>query len=241
MPFTSHECRWFFPEPPLADKTRIIERFAEAGGWPRIECVVRPTWPDAWRCDRYVWLPSGAVPDDVDMGIKLRDERPVGGSLRLEYKARTSSLGALELAPDVVGIVERWSKWSYAAEGVPEALLAPLRGGAGVELAKMRLVRRVRLDANRGDEEIPAGANDPFPDRTLSLELARIRTPSGAEHWSLGLEAAPPDAGMHADVPRAAGPFLAGMSEVLDLTSATSASYPAWLARLAGDEDSGRT
>lgn len=233
MPFASHECRWFWPgRLDGAHEERIVGRFIAAGGWARAAGVVPPRWPDAWRTDRYLCLPAGAASADVDLGIKLRDERPIGGGLRLEYKARTASLGVVVFTPDAVGVVERWAKWSYAAGDVPPALVAPLASGElGIEVEKTRIVRRVRMDPRAGEEEIPWVPAAPAG-RALSVELAKIRTRSHGEHWSLGLEATPPDASMADDFRRAASPFLADLADALALTRSASSSYPAWLARL---------
>jgi len=233
VPFASHECRWFWPgRLDGAERERIVGRFLAAGGWSRAAGVELPRWPDAWRTDRYVCLPSGVAPADVDLGIKLRDERRLGGGLRLEYKARTASLGVVAFAPGAAGIVERWTKWSYAAGDVPPGLVAPLASGElGIEVEKTRIVRHVRLDPLAGEEEIPWEPAAPAG-RVMSVELARIRTRSHGEHWSIGLEASPPDPSMTEDFPRVASPFLTDLADVLALTPKASSSYPAWLVRI---------
>ncbi len=234
MRFASHECRWFF-EGPLAGarEVEIVDAFRGAGGWPVEVEVPRPEWPEAWRRDRYVCLPVRVDPREVDMGIKLRDERASGGGVRLEYKARTSIPGPVGFDTNAVGIVERWLKWSYADAEVPGSLLAPfVTGEIGLGVEKIRMLRKIRFDAGDRDEEIaPSGAGS-FVDRGLTIELARIRTEAYGEHWSLGFEAYPPDPEMHEDFVRNVRAFAAGLPPAFVLTAERSMSYPEWLSRL---------
>jgi hypothetical protein len=154
MRLASHECRWFFTGTPGQD---VVERFIAAGNWKRKLEIPRPTWPEKWRDDRYEFLARGVAAQVVDFGIKLRDERVYGKALKFEYKARTSVLGAVRLAPDATGIVERWIKWSYQDDEVPSALWRPFEDGElGTLVQKKRLLRKIRLDAADEDEEVPA-------------------------------------------------------------------------------------
>lgn len=236
MRFTSHECRWFFRGSLDPEKSNeVVERFKTAGGWKKNAKIVEPRWPGEWREDRYEFLGKGVEPQRVDFGIKIRDERPYGKPLKIEYKARTSSFGPVRLAPRATGIVERWMKWSYEEETVPAALWRPFEAGEmGTLLRKKRMLRKIRLDAFDNDEEIPVEGPGSYVDRGLSIELTRILLDNREEHWTIGFEAFPHDTEMHEDFFRNAEVFLTDFADVADLAQTNSMSYPEWLCALKG-------
>lgn len=241
MRFSSHECRWFFSGA-LPEEDEIVERFQVAGGWPKAGGVEPPAWPAEWRVDRYVCLPQGGEPADADLGIKLRDERALGRPLRLEFKGRTGSLGRVDLADGVVGLVEQWVKWSYEGPSVPEPLWSAFGPAAGGEASgignpvtavhKKRLLRGIRIDPDGGGEEVDMTGPVSLA-RGAGVELTRVRA-EGVDAWTLGVEAFPADDAIHRQLLPIISPFLADLGRIVDLELERSMSYPAWLARRAG-------
>lgn len=163
----------------------------------------RPT-VEPWREDRYLVLPGVA-----DMGIKAR-----GG--RIEIKGRTAELGSHSVAPGIEGVAERWCKWSYQA-GFEDAF----RGAATILVAKARAQRHFLFD---GDGARQTAARDLT--RGFSIELTRLRL-GGADHWTLGIEAAPDDAALLTDLLRTLPDLLDSFPRALP--AACAKSYPAWL------------
>ncbi len=235
MRLASHECRWFFEgalEGALEEK--VAGRFRSAGGWTQRAELEPPEWPTDWREDRYLVLPSGGAPDEADLGIKWRDEMVDGNRRqRLEYKGRTSAIGPVSLGAGAIGTIEQWVKWSYKGEEVPPSALAPfLEGRVGVLVRKIRLQRKLRLDAFDHDEEVPTTGPGSFVDRGMFVELTKIRTEGHGEHWTFGFEAFPQDTEIHEDFRRNARRYLEEFADVGDFSEVRSMSYPEWLARL---------
>jgi hypothetical protein len=78
----------------------------------------------------------------------------------------------------------------------------------------------------------PGGAVEETPQRDLarrgfSIELTRLRLPIAAEHWSLGIEAAPDDPALLPDLLGALQDVLQGFPA--PLPRKRSQSYPRWL------------
>lgn len=165
-----------------------------------------------WREDRYLLLPGVA-----DMGIKEREGR-------LEIKGRLAKLGVHAIAPEIEGVAERWCKWSYGA-AVAESF--PRNGP--IVVGKERVQKHFLLEPG---ERAQATTQRDLARRGFSIELTRIRL-AGGDHWSLGIEAAPDDPALLADLVRALGDILQGFP--LPLPRSCSRSYPAWLARLGPD------
>jgi hypothetical protein len=164
-----------------------------------------------WREDRYLVLPGVA-----DLGIKQR-------AGKLEIKGRLAALGVHAIASEVEGAAERWCKWSYDA-----AVAERFGGHAAIVVGKARVQKHFLLEPGGGTRE--TAQRDPDR-RGFSLELTQIRHPAGGDHWSLGIEAAPDDANLLADLLRALRDALRGLP--VPLPRARSQSYPAWLLEMA--------
>jgi hypothetical protein len=162
----------------------------------------------AQREDRYLILPGVA-----DMGIKHRDGR-------LEIKGRIAKLGNHAIAPEIEGVAERWCKWSY---GAPIAERLDGFRGDFIVVSKARVQRHLLLDSEGRTQR--TGQRD-LTQRGFSLELTRIRL-RGGDHWSLGVEAAPDDPDLLANLVHALGEVLRGFPMPLPRT--LSRSYPRWL------------
>jgi hypothetical protein len=169
----------------------------------------RPRAAPAWREDRYL------LPGVADMGIKEREGR-------LEIKGRTAKLGAHAPTPEIEGNAERWCKWTYGA-----AVAERFRGQHAVVVGKGRVQKHFLLEPGGPAR---ATAQRDVALRGFSLELTRIRLDAGGDYWSLGIEAAPDDGTLLADLLRALADILQEFP--IPLPRARSQSYPRWLARL---------
>jgi hypothetical protein len=179
-----------------------VERWLQSGG---------DTTAPTSREDRYLTLPGV-----VDMGIKQREGR-------VDIKGRLAVLGFHAIAPEIEGVAERWCKWTY------DAAIADRLGcfqGDVIVVGKSRVQRYFLLDSDGRTQRTVQ--RDPTQ-RGFSLELTRIRL-AGGEHWSLGVEAAPDDPDLLANLLHALGEVLRGFP--VTLPRERSMSYPAWLARL---------
>jgi hypothetical protein len=165
----------------------------------------------AWRQDRYLILPGVA-----DLGIKQR-------AGKLEIKGCLAALGVHAIASEVEGAAERWCKWSYDA-----VVAERFRGPAEIVLGKARVQKHFLLEPGGRTRE--TAQRDPGR-RGFSLELTQIRHPEAGDHWSLGIEAAPDDANLLADLLRALRDALRSLP--VPLPRARSQSYPAWLLAMA--------
>jgi hypothetical protein len=121
-------------------------------------------------------------------------------------------------------MLERWCKWSYDAAAAPSLSLS---GQEAIAVGKQRVQRHFLLEPS--EREMPR--RDPAS-RGFSLELTRLRC-RGAAYWTIGIEAAPDDPSLAADLLRAGRGLLQGFPNSLPLER--SRSYPAWLAGLPAD------
>lgn len=193
-PWLSLEVRWFL----AGEAPDEIEAWFNSDERPGERVDPR----DTWRRDRYLILA-----DQIDMGIKWRDDPSVAEDPRLEFKGRIEEVGPARLGDGCDGVLERWVKWSCAAESA-SALQDVFRSGRDIiEVGKQRCIRHV--------------------DDHLHAELTRIDV-DGERHWTLGFEAwearpASPDA------------FATAVERFLEawpgprLTVGSSWGYPAWL------------
>ena len=158
MCFASCECRWFF-EGDVDDE--VVDWFRARRPWKRSYDLEPLEWPERARVDRYLWIPN-----NHDVGIKWRGD-PVGGeSDRLEIKGRVASLGLHTLAPGVTGVVERWIKWACGGEAVQASRV--------IDVEKRRILRKVRLDPETADIEVPVTGAGSHVERGLQIELTRL-------------------------------------------------------------------
>ncbi|MBO6936818.1 MAG: hypothetical protein JJ863_17745 [Deltaproteobacteria bacterium] len=167
------------------------------------------------RIDRYYVDPAR-----LDIGTKERveaDKPP-----KFEVKYRTGVIHGFEVAPGVVGDLERWQKLSIPLNG--NALDPDHRWVADTE--KKRRLRKFEFDGDSVTEVSPtarpaAGCGLEFTEVT-----ARVAGRPSVEVVTLGVEAF-----------GAAGDLLRALTAVVNdvvsgavvLTGAASASYPAWL------------
>jgi hypothetical protein len=203
MPLITCEMRWLLD----GALPQEAERWFQRGREPAVPVK---------RKDCYLLLPGVA-----DMGIKEREGR-------LEIKGRLAALGTHALAPEVEGVAERWCKWSYEAAAIEVRCFQ----GPAIVVAKARAQRHFLLEPGGRSQ---ASARRDLAQRGFSVEITRIRLGAAGDdsHWSLGIEAAPDDAAMLADLLQAMPGVLRDFP--MALPRQHSLSYPEWLARLALD------
>jgi hypothetical protein len=215
-PLASHEVRWFF-EGSSADHAGMRKWFEAADPFRKGPGVGAPIWKGRLDDHPDVYL---LIPGADDMGIKWREGE-------LQVKGRVSNLGVHLFCGRHLGHVERWVKWSYS--NLPDAYKRIVTGEPGssaltAAVQKTRALRKVRLDTMTGAaEEVDAGT---FVDRGLNAELTDLKI-GGKSYCSLGFEAFPDDAAMHAAFSQAVATFLEGLAQ--DLGADRSQSYPQWL------------
>lgn len=214
MRFASCECRWFF-EGDVDDE--VVVWFRERRPWER-SCDLEPLeWPERARVDRYLWIPN-----NHDVGIKWRGDPVEGEAERLEIKGRVASLGSHTLAPGVTGVVERWIKWACSGEA--------MRASHLIDVEKRRILRKVRLDPEAADIEVPVTGAGFHVERGLQIELTRLSV-AGVTHWTLSFEGFPDSPDLREPFVRSVSLFLRKLPDALNLSSEVSFSYPEWLAR----------
>lgn len=190
----SFEVRWFLPE-----------CAPELGG---LEAMFPDEEPEE-RVDDY--LRTGR--DDV--GFKVRDaDRP---TVKVETKFLVGSLGALPLAPDVTGAIERWQKLSVALSD-PNIK----RQGEWVRLTKSRRLRKFEY-ADGALRPVPANGR---VGAGCGFELTRLG--GDRRGWTVGLEAfGPPATALVILQETCRAVFTDKAAARLDAEA--SRSYPGWL------------
>jgi hypothetical protein len=214
MRFASCECRWFF-EGDVDDQ--VVDWYRERRPWKRSYDLGPLEWPKRARVDRYL-----RIPNNRDVGIKWRGEPVEGEGERFEIKGRVASLGAQTLAPGVTGVVERWIKWACSGEAMHASNL--------IDVEKRRLLRKVRLDPQAADIEVPVMGAGSRVERGLQIELTRLSV-AGVAHWTLSFEGFPDSSDLREPLIRSVSLFLRELPDALKLSSEVSFSYPEWLAR----------
>jgi hypothetical protein len=203
MSWTTVEVRWFYPG---VAPERVATWFTQDDG----ATEVQPP-----RVDRYLRL----VGRD-GLGIKLREGR-------IEIKQRHASTSTA-LASEVVGLVERWTKWGYGLAEEADNDRTAEQDAAWVSVEKRRWVRTYRI-ADDGAIELTSRSLT-TPRRECSAELARVEI-EGQAWWTLGFEAAGDEATLRTTLETVARHVLADMAPpALDL--AHSYGYPRWLRSL---------
>ena len=203
------EARWFIPET-LPDA--VLDWFSagqalESGGVQVHEYLL---FPD---CD--------------SVGVKLREGR-------LEIKARQGTSQPLRHSPGIKGRTEQWLKWSLADEGLQALDQALHQSGPWLKVRKERFLRR--FSAERGRLMEVTTRQGPLPAVGCNIEVTRIDVDANPRFWfSLGLEAFGPATVTVRILDDALVLFFNehGCVPGTTLSEYESASYPAWLAKLA--------
>jgi hypothetical protein len=169
-------------------------------------------------------------PRSPELGLKQRCEP--GKPAKLELKLRTGALGAVALAPGVLGELERWTKLSLSS-GAPEIAAHP----QSIAVSKRRKLRKLSFCAGEA-AEVPSSER---PDAGCSVELTRIEASRGAGRivaHTFGLEAFGAESELLGALEASAHRLFAERPG-LRLEAASSSGYPSWLSRLAFNSDVG--
>ena len=189
------EVRWFFRGGLPAE---VEDWYLSAVG----EAQSQPARIDAY-------LP---LPDDDTLGVKLRE----GG---LEVKRRVKDHGLVQFSPEVVGKLEHWQKWQFAAE--KRFSDSP---HDWIEVWKQRWLRVCDCDADAVRVIEPG---EVFPSQGCSWELTQVRV-GNARWWSMGFEAFGADEGLDRLLTLTAQGLLSTAAPIKFMAE-HSKSYPAWL------------
>lgn len=195
----SAEVRWFLEGQP--DAGRVRRWFGDSSS-------------EGERVDWY--LSSGRS----DLGFKARLVK--GAPAKVETKYLLGAIGAVELAPGIVGNVERWQKLSLELDD-PELR----RRGRWIEVRKDRILLKFAWEDGKlspaisRETRIPAGAG---------FELTTVWGDPKVSGYSIGVEAFGPSAQLLRIV-QATCSTVFGQAPDLTLPEALSLSYPAWLAK----------
>jgi hypothetical protein len=197
----SLEVRWFLP--PDSTASAVLETWFKSAA------------EDGARTDHY--LATGRH----DLGFKARivADQPA----KVETKYLLGSLGVVELAPEMFGELQRWTKLSLEIE---DAKLQ--RAGAWLAVMKKRRLRKYAVTLTSAATEVLVTER---PDVGCGVELTRLEYTSNAikrVEWTFGLEAfGPKEQLLH--VLQAVCRAIASGSALPELRAEWTASYPSWL------------
>jgi len=166
-------------------------------------------------------------PDCDSVGVKLRDGR-------LEIKAMRGASQPLSANCGINGRKEQWVKWSFASEALQALNPALHQSGHWLKVRKERFLRR--FSAERGPLREVTVKQEPFPLVGSTIEVTRIEVDANPRFWfSLGLEAFGPTTVAARILEDTLGLFFNEHGSIpgTTLSEYESASYPAWLTKLA--------
>jgi len=195
----SVEVRWF-----LQDESATAELLK---WFEKIE-------PERLRRDRYLLTGRGEI------GFKARI--PEREPAKVETKYLLGSLGPVELAPRVVGIVERWQKLSLVLE---DSELE--KQGQWVAVDKVRLLRKFAWAKDGLNEVSPTD----HPDAGAGFELTKLGGEPRLKGYTLGVEAFGPSTQLLTILQSVCRTVFSERPD-LHFDQEASMSYPAWLLRL---------
>ena len=204
--FVTTEVRWFFegPLPP-----RVLAWFQRVGQKPQEQTP---------RVDYYLDLG-----EQGDLGIKLREGR-------IEIKQREAHHGAVQLGPQVAGIMERWRKWSWSrGDSELEPAQHWMSPPAWVGVRKKRWLLVYQTGFEDGVSRAPEGS---VIEQGCQVELSRIQT-QGQSNWSLSLEGFGGETAGSKALLAVAVHLFSREAIDLPLCASNSYGYPQWLTQRA--------
>ena len=204
----SLEARWFM--------TREQSAAAELQKW------FASTPDEGERTDHYL------ITNCNDLSFKARLE--AGKPTKVETKHLVGSLGVVELAPLMVGELQRWTKLSLA---INDPVLK--QHGGWLEVKKTRRLRKfaVSMTPVLVAKEVAAKT---FVPTGCGVELTRLEYQIADRphaEWTFGLEAFGPKTQL-LDVLRAAVGSITAQAGLPTLRAAWTSSYASWLLALPG-------
>lgn len=203
--FSTLEVRWFYDGAIPPD---VLAWFQRGGKQPAAP---------GHRVDHYFCLVEGD-----SLGIKVREGR-------MEVKQRRHTYRVVRLHERVAGVMESWSKWSFAlaaSEQDPASPLAPAQAWAAVE--KKRWLRRYRTTS---DGQIVAVSAREYPPAGCDWELTEVGV-GGKTWWTVAFEAFGMESTQQETLNQVAGYILLA-AEPPDLDAEHSCGYPGWLGPVA--------
>jgi hypothetical protein len=206
----SLEARWFVREESAA--AALQEWFAS-------------TPDEGERADPYLTTAR----NDLSFKARLAAGKPT----KVEAKYLIGSLGLVDLAPQMTGELQRWTKLSLALND-PELK----QHGAWLEVKKTRQLRKFAVSVTPVlvAKEVAA---DAFVPMGCGVELTRLEyqiadTPRA--EWTFGLEAFGPKTQL-LDVLRTTVGWITAQAGLPALRAAWTSSYASWLLSVLGDKE----
>jgi hypothetical protein len=166
--------------------------------------------------------------DRNDLSFKAR--LAAGKPTKVETKYLVGSLGVVDLAPQMTGELQRWTKLSLVLDD-PELK----QHGAWVEVKKTRQLRKFAISMTPVlvAKEVAADAFVPIG---CGIELTRLKyqiADTSRAEWTFGLEAFGPKTQL-LDVLRATVDSITVQGGLPALRAAWTSSYASWLRALPG-------
>ncbi len=195
------EVRWFFTgELPVAARDWFCQD-------------ARPPEAQPARVDHYLPLADAAL------GVKVREGR-------VEIKQRQSAPRRERYHAEAVGYAARWAKWSFGMTADANSLVSLATARATwIAVRKRRWSRQYRIADYGTLSAVPA---DKVVAWGCDVELTAVEI-AGIACWTLGFEAAGPDATLDKTLRRVAGHVFAQTPPPFPLMLEAAHSYPAWL------------
>jgi len=199
----SLEVRWFLPPD---SKTSAA-----------LDAWFKSTPEEGTRIDHY--LATGR--DDLGFKARIAADQPT----KVETKYLLGSLGVVELAPEISGELQRWTKLSLELDD-PKLR----RDGTWLSVTKKRRLRKyaVALMPTAGATEV---AIKDRPGVGCGVELTKLEYTTNAKdcvEWTFGLEAFGPKTQL-LDVLQAVCRAITSESTLPELRAEWTASYASWL------------
>lgn len=218
------EVRWFLPG---ALPASLVERFHSAELTLGREHTADLVREEPARIDTYLVMPGSEV-----VGVKLRQGM-------FEIKAQCSPASATRFTDSCAGLADTWCKLSMAAQELDAGSIWPEDRNLARHVMKRRHLRRYLASDAIVSEPILAAASSGCNFEVTEVGLvdgneADRATPVGEPFHSLSFEAFGATTGIEAVRDRCVPAVLALLGPAalgLDLSEASSHSYPAWLTR----------
>jgi hypothetical protein len=197
----SLEVRWFLP--PGVSVAAMLE------SW------FGPTQDEGKRIDHY--LTTGR--SDLNLKARLEEGKPA----KVETKYLVGSLGAIDLATNISGELQRWTKLSLSLND-PKLK----QHGVWLEVTKRRQLRKYKITMTPAPEVNEVSISD-YPAIGCGVELTRLDYAiDGATHveWTFGLEAFGPKSQLLDVLQTTLRAISPGLP---NLPAGWTASYATWL------------
>ena len=159
---TSAEVRWFFD----GDIPQTVGEWFKAS---KLRAAAEK------RTDTYLIYPIA-----TSCGVKFRENK-------FEIKVLAQDIGVKKLAPNVVGVVEIWEKWSTKGKAIGQ-FRQEVTGDAAIwlDVKKKRVTRKYSVDG-ASIKEVDASSRDGVGDNGCNVELTTVKIDKDT-YWSLAFD-----------------------------------------------------